>query len=170
MDLKEFSLAAVGAIALAVPSVARYDHVARHDDIRTECSLDSLGGVAALDTAKLRRRTASLPVGESTEGGEVTVFYQADRPRVVVVVYAGEMGMETVRYNLYSASAYLVEREQVRYAVPISIKSTPHVVSRLPSVVYVCGSRTLEPLADNDLRDIRNALDSSLALLRRAKK
>lgn len=133
----------------------------------SECSADSLGKAAASDTSKMRRRTVSLPLGEATEGGEATVYYEAGRPRVVVIVYGGEMGQEIRRYYLATPTEYVVQREQVRYEVPITVQSTPRIVSRLPSVLYVCGARTRETLAADDVRDIRSALDSTLAMFRR---
>lgn len=136
---------------------------------REECSIDSLGSAVASDTTKMQRRTMALPLGEATEGGEATIYYRRGRPRVVVVVYAGEMGQESRRYFLASPTNYVVERELIRYEVPITVQSVPRIISRLPAVLYVCGGQMHEALDSADVRDIRGALDSALVRFRRAK-
>ena len=95
------------------------------------------------------------------------MYSEGGRPRVVVVVYAGEMGREVVRYYLSSNKRYVVEREQIRYELPTSVQPTPHIVSRLPSVLYVCGAGTVQLLAPDDVKEVRSALDSTLALFRK---
>lgn len=159
-------LSLTGAVAILNGAVGRLSPQRARFDAGSECSVDSLGQAVAVDTTHMRRWTMSLPVGESTEGGEATVYYEAGRPRVVVILYAGEMGREIVRYYLLSSKRYVVVREQLRYEMPITIQSTPHIVWRLPSVLYVCGAQTLDPLRANDVEDIRDSLDSTLALFR----
>ena len=169
MSLSERRLVVAATVIIASAAVARLGAQAPGRATATDgdCSLDSLGLAAAADTSHMQHRTSPLPVGESTEGGEATVYYDGGRPRVVVILYAGEMGREVVRYYLYSSKRYVVEREQLRYEVPISVQSTPHIVSRLPSVLYVCGAGTVQSLTPDDVKDIRSALDSTLALFRK---
>lgn len=156
-------LAAMATCIAALCGSGRAEPAPARPSIGTVCSLDSLGRAAAMDTVKMQRRTAPLPLGESTEGGEASVYYDAGRPRVVVIAYFGEMGKEVLRYSLLSANSYVVERQQVRYRRPITIEPVPHVISRLPSVVYVCDSRSIAPLSAADSKEIGQALGSTLA-------
>ena len=54
--------------------------------------------------------------GKSTEGGETAIYYQGDRPRVIVVSYYGETGRTAVRY--YKPAAELIAGFAIRTAVP----------------------------------------------------
>lgn len=129
------------------------------------CSMDAIGRTAAVDTSRMRRLTRALAPGESAEGGEMTAYFQQDQPRVVVIQYFGETGKTIVRYFLASPDQYLVEREELRYARPISINSRPTIVARLPTTLYVCGTTSTAPSAPADVKQVRAELDSALARL-----
>ncbi len=142
--------------------------VTRASFIADSCTIESLGRAAAADTSRLRRISLKSAPSASAEGGETTAYYDGDQPRVIVTTYFGETGRATVRYYLAGRNQYLVEREELRYAEPISVQSHPIVSIRIPSTVYICGKTSKSPKALDDVAQIRSDLDSTLAQLRRS--
>jgi hypothetical protein len=135
---------------------------------KDDCSADSLSQAVAIDVSHLRHRRKLVETDQATGGEEVTVYYDADRPRMAVVKFGGEMGQTTLRYYLTSSSKYVVDWEEIRYGVPITVQATPRVVSRLRAVVYVCDSTTVDPLTREKIADIRMTLDSALIKVAKA--
>jgi len=111
----------------------------------------------------MERRTLRLAVGEASDGGETTIYYQAGQPRVIAILYGGEMGQLTDRYYLAGRHAYVLQRERLRYAKPLTVQSDAPVVSRLPSVLYVCGQSELSQFDPKEVEHLKAALDSALA-------
>lgn len=136
--------------------------------VADSCTIESLGRAAAADTARLRRVNLKSAPSASAEGGETTAYYDGDQPRVIVTNYFGETGRAVVRYYLAGRDQYLVQREELRYAEPISVQSHPIVSIRIPSTVYICGRTSKSPLASDDVAQIRSDLDSTLAQLLRS--
>jgi hypothetical protein len=129
------------------------------------CSVDSLGKAMAVDTAKLKRRTSELPVGEATEGGEVTVYTENGRARVVVILSAGEMGRSIVRYFLVTPREYVVQYEQLRYEMPLRFNPSAKLVSRLTSTRYVCDTSELQVPDPDERARIDSELTATLSRL-----
>jgi hypothetical protein len=136
--------------------------------IADSCTIERLGRAAAADTSRLRRVKLESAPSESAEGGETTAYYDGDQPRVIVTNYFGETGRAVVRYYLASRDQYVVQREELRYAEPISVQSHPVVSVRIPSTLYVCGRSSKSPLASDDVAHIRSDLDSTLAQLHKS--
>ena len=127
------------------------------------CSVETLGRAAAVDTAQLRRVKRESAPGKSTEGGETAIYYQGDRPRVIVIAYYGETGRTVVRYYLAAPDQYVAEQEVIDYAEPISMRARPVPASRRPSALYVCGETVKDPVSQEQLAQIRSDLRAALA-------
>jgi hypothetical protein len=127
------------------------------------CSLEALGRAAAADTSHLRRVTHNSTPGKSGEGGETTLYYDGDRPRVVVITYFGETGQTVVWYYLAAPDQYIVQQEVIEYDQPISSRSQPVIARRLPSTLYVCGDTVRDPVSEHELAQIRSDLRAVLA-------
>lgn len=135
----------------------------QHSVATDTCSLEALGRAAAVDTTRLRRVKRDAAPGKSAEGGETTIYYQGDRPRVIVISYYGETGRTVVRYYLAAPDQFLVQQEVIDYAEPISTRAQPVIASRLPSSLYVCGETVRDPVTQEDLAEIRSDLRAALA-------
>jgi len=125
--------------------------------------VETLGRAAAVDTVQLRRVKRESAPGKSTEGGETAIYYQGDRPRVIVVSYYGETGRTAVRYYLAAPDQYMVEQEVIDYAEPINMRARPVIASRRPSTLYICGETVKDPVSQEELTQIRSDLRAALA-------
>lgn len=135
----------------------------RHSVATDTCSVEALGRAAAVDTTRLRRVDRDAAPGKSAEGGETTIYYQGDRPRVIVISYYGETGQTVVRYYVAAPDQFLVQQEVLEYAAPISTRAQPLIASRLPSTLYVCGETVKDPVSQEVLARIRSDLRAVLA-------
>src|SRR5216117_1068998 len=115
------------------------------------CSVETLGLAAAVDTAQLRRVRRESAPGKSPEGGETTIYYQRDRPRVIIILYYGETGRTVVRYYLAAPDQFLVQQEVIGYEEPITHRAPPVIASRQPSTLYVCGETLKEAIGQEEL-------------------
>lgn len=136
-------------------------------DALGDCSVDSLARAMVIDTSRLLHRTMDLSTDESSEGGTATIYFAADRPRVVNVAYYGDMGRATYRYFLLSPSRYVVQQETVQYKLPISKSSQAQIRSRVQTIIYVCDSQVSDLVTPQDVAKMRATLDSTLARSRR---
>jgi hypothetical protein len=135
----------------------------QHSQAADTCSVETLGRAAAVDTAQLRRVKRESAPGKSTEGGETTIYFQGDRPRVIVISYYGETGRTVVRYYLAAPDQYVAEQEVVDYTEPISMRARPVIASRRPSALYVCGESVKDAVSQQELTQIRSDLRAALA-------
>jgi hypothetical protein len=125
--------------------------------------MEALGRAAVADTSHLRRVRRESAPGKSTEGGETTIYYEGDQPRVVVISYYGETGRTVVRYYLAALDQFLVQQEAIEYAEPISTRGQPVIVRRMPSTLYICGESIRDPIGQEELAQIRSDLRAALA-------
>jgi hypothetical protein len=135
----------------------------QHSLAADTCSVETLGRAAAVDTAQLRRVKRESAPGKSAEGGETMIYYQGDRPRVIVIVYYGETGRTVVHYYLAAPDQFVAEQEVIDYAEPISMRARPAIASRRPSTLYVCGETLKDPVSAEELRQIRSDLRAALS-------
>jgi hypothetical protein len=154
-------LALATALMRNTPVVTWYAHESASDS----CTVDVLGRGVVVDTLRMRRVSRSSAPSESAEGGKTTVYYQGDRPRVITIQYFGETGQAIVRYYLTTPQQYVVQREELRYAAPVSVQSHPVIVSRLPSTLYVCAGKSVDPLDADEKHGIQTDMDSTLIWL-----
>jgi hypothetical protein len=68
-----------------------------------------------------------------------------------------------VRYYLAAPDQFIVQQELIEYSLPISIRSQPVIVSRLPSTVYVCGETIKDPVSPGELAQIRSDVRAVLS-------
>ena len=154
---------ALGAMLLTatdvgVPSTGRKANAGPADT----CSMERLGRAAAADTSHLRRVRRESAPGKSAEGGETTIYYEGDRPRVVVISYYGETGRTVVAYYLAAPDQFLVQQEALEYAEPISTRGQPVITTRVPSTLYICGEAVIDPVGQDELAQLRSDLRAVL--------
>lgn len=134
------------------------------------CDLAALGAAVAIDTSRLMKSSARFVSSESSEGGMVTAYTDANTVRALVLTFFGEQGRAVSRYYLTQSGDFVLIQEELRYAAPLSMEQSPRIVSRLPQIGYWCGGKLLRQLPDNSLADAKQALDSALALVHRRTK
>ncbi len=106
------------------------------------CDRRVLGPLLVLDTSRLvRAGEFPIPV-ENTEGAAAELFLQDGVPRYLEASYAGEGGRITERYYFGANGDFVVEAEEVRYAISGDLGSARYS-SRMPSVHYFCHGRPL---------------------------
>jgi len=159
------SMSAFLALGTALSRGTPAATLSSHEGASDSCTADMLGRGAVLDTSRLRRVSRSSAPSESAEGGRTTVYFQDHRPRVIVIQYFGETGQVTVRYYLTRPQEYMVQREELRYAAPISVQSHPLIASRILSTLYECAGRSVDPLDAEERRGIQTDVDSTLKWL-----
>ena len=91
----------------------------------------------------MERETLKGPLAGTSEGAEVTVYYASHAPRLIVATFFGETGRATNRYYLRDTATFVLEREELDYARPISVERRPRIVSRVKSVTYFCEGQPL---------------------------
>ncbi len=167
MSLREVSMHVGAFLALATVLTRNAPAVtlSTHESASDSCTIDVLGRAAVVDTSRMRHVSRSSAPSESAEGGRTTVYFQDDRPRVIIIQYFGETGQVVVRYYLATPQQYVVQREELRYAAPISVQSHPVIVSRLPSTLYVCAGKSVDPLDADEKHGIQTDMDSTLVWL-----
>lgn len=136
--------------------------------IQQTCSMETLGRALAVDTAGLRKHHREGPSPGTSEGMSLTVFSFGRTPRVIHASYMGETGRLDLRYYLLDSASFVVDRDEVRYARPIT-KSHARVASRIRNFAYYCDGKLLSDAYLGATRDLRPTLDTLLQSLQRKK-
>ncbi len=153
-----FAFALVGVIPAAAQAPGR----------EAACDFKALGAAVAADTAHLRRTQLDFDWAEATAGASLTLYGERAAPKVVVLGFLGELGRTRNTYYLVDRRNFVLERDELRYAVPTDVEAHSRIISRLPTVVYFC-SGVAQARADSvDFRRFAAQLDSALATAKRS--
>lgn len=133
------------------------------------CDSDTIARIAALDTAHLQKVERKFAPEDNTEGARETTYLEAGVPRIVHQVYFGESGRLDQTYFVADRNNYLVQREERRYAQPITVAQTLVVISRSLAVAHVCRGQLQGSLSRDDVAALQVDLDSAFARSRRAR-
>lgn len=134
------------------------------------CNPKELGAAVAADTTKLKRSNLDFSWPEATEGASLTVYDARKEPKVIVLRFLGELGQATNAYYLLDARNYVLVRDELQYAAPVDVDPHAQIVSRLPSVLYVCSGKPRGALNSADAAVFMGQLDSAVATFRRSGK
>lgn len=96
----------------------------------------------------------------------LSVFYDGSVVRVLSATYLGETGKLMLRYYLVDSINFVVDREDVTYAGPLSGGAVT-VRSRVRDFAYFCGGKRIDQGSVDRLSDVKPTLDTLLLSLHR---
>jgi len=130
------------------------------------CDSAAVMRALAADTARMRRSSQRFFPAENSEGAHQTIYSDRQGPRVVSIVFLGETGRTRVTYFLGTPTSFFLQVDDERYAKPLSLASSPVVVSRDVHAGYVCAEKVRRSLADSAIVGWTTQLDSAIARAR----
>lgn len=131
--------------------------------IETSCSIAALRSLLATDSSQLRLADRSALSGQTTEGGEVAVFYDGSTPRMIRASFFGETGQSQELYYLIDSMSFVRTRTEHRYVSPIAVEPNPSIASTVADTVWVCKGNS-QAVANSAA--VEDALTTARRLLR----
>lgn len=130
------------------------------------CSTVSLRTLLATDSTKLRRVERSASPGQSTEGGEIALFYEGRALRRIRATHFEETGRAREFYYLLDSLSFVRVRAEDHYVQPITSEHNPSIASTVVDTMWVCEGRAQ---ATRDSAAVRDALATVRQLVKGAR-
>ncbi len=126
------------------------------------CDTTALARRIRFDTTGRAPSSYEGPVEGSSEGARIDVYFDAHRPRLLLVEYLGETGKLTYRFRLADSANYIVDRIESDYNAPIADSSFAGVARAGESRLFVCGGRPARPDQGELFKDASEVLESAM--------